>query len=109
MEQKLTSPWAVGRYNFFPSQKAAKDKTDAIFCSISVVTGSISFKRGPSWKRFPHGVGRNFSAPLAKRSSRSPTKLKSEANNQVFRTWCGGQSNYFSTTLADTSSWSMRD
>src|SRR5882724_9073998 len=107
MEQKLTSRWAAGRHNFFPSQRAVKDKTDAIFCSISVVTGSISFKRGPSWKRFPHGDGRNFSALLAKRSSHLPTKSKSEANSQVFQTWCAGRSNYFNTTLADTSSWSM--
>src|SRR4029453_13765430 len=107
MEQKLTSRWAVEQRNFFLSRKVAKDKTDAIFCSIFAVTGSISFKRGPSWKRFPHGDGRNFSAALARRSSRLPTKSKSEANSQVFQTWCGGRSNYFSTTLADTSSWSM--
>src|SRR2546430_15687976 len=100
MEERSTLRWVAGWRNFFPPQRAGKDGTGAIFYSNSVATGSISFELVPSWKRFPHGAGRSFSALLTMWSSRLPTKLKSEASNRVFRIWCGGGEDFYNKNIA---------
>ena len=106
---KIDIAMGGGMAQFLPTTKGGERQDGRDLYSNSVATGSISFELVPSWKRFPHGAGRNFSALLTMWNSRLPTKLKSEASNRVFRIWCGERSNYFNTTLADTCWWSMQD
>src|SRR5438876_10490097 len=95
MEARSTLKWVGARRNFFPLERAARDRTGAIFCSNSAVTVLISLGLAQNWRRYRHGAVRSSSVLLTMRTSRLQTKSKNEASNRALRTWYGGCSSFF--------------